>query len=220
MTETGWVPLALSQDIVPGTAAGAIAGGAEIALWRDSAGQAHAWEDRCPHRGMKMSFGFVRKDRLTCLYHGWEYDAEGRCRYIPAHPELEVPDTICVTRYPVAEAAGLVWAHLPLGAPAGEPPADIEATPVRSLFLDVPLDAALATLAEEGPAARTGAHLTLDTAHGRLGIGLQAIGPAASALHVTALGRADAAARLALCDWAEALRRRAETAIRAGRAAA
>ena len=46
----------------------------------------HVWEDRCPHRGMRLSMGFVRSDRIACLYHGWQYGTDGHCLYIPAHP--------------------------------------------------------------------------------------------------------------------------------------
>ncbi|MBC7479670.1 MAG: Rieske (2Fe-2S) protein, partial [Pseudorhodobacter sp.] len=54
-----WHPLALSASIEPGTSAGAVVDGTEIAVWRDTAGRVYTWEDRCPHRGMKLSFGFV-----------------------------------------------------------------------------------------------------------------------------------------------------------------
>ena len=58
--EAGWVPVALSASIEAGTSAGAVVDGSEIVVWRDNSGKAHVWEDRCPHRGMRMSFGFVR----------------------------------------------------------------------------------------------------------------------------------------------------------------
>ena len=72
-------------------------------MWRDSDGVAHVWEDRCPHRGMRLSLGFVRGDQIACLYHGWRYDAAGQCRYIPAHPQLTPPETI---RVPVLAVGG------------------------------------------------------------------------------------------------------------------
>ena len=67
------------------------------------------WEDRCPHRGMRLSFGFVRGDALSCLYHGWEYGAGASCRRIPAHPGLVVPATIKANAYVSVEAAGMIW---------------------------------------------------------------------------------------------------------------
>lgn len=56
----------------------------------------------CPHRGMRLSLGFIRGDQVACLYHGWHYDA-GQCRYIPAHPQLTPPETIRVQAFETAE---------------------------------------------------------------------------------------------------------------------
>jgi hypothetical protein len=58
---------------------------------------------------MRLSFGFVRENRLTCLYHGWGYDGDGACVSIPAHPGLTPPKTIKVSRYQCHEAGGLIW---------------------------------------------------------------------------------------------------------------
>ncbi|GAN54332.1 oxidoreductase protein [Tanticharoenia sakaeratensis NBRC 103193] len=106
---TMWHPVALGADIPAGTVAPVRLHGDEVVLWRDEAGILHAWEDRCPHRGMRLSFGFVRKGRLACLYHGWQFDGEGRCRHIPAHPDLSPPGTIRARTWRADEAHGFVW---------------------------------------------------------------------------------------------------------------
>ena len=67
---------------------------AELAVWRSASGRIAAWRDRCPHRGMRLSHGFVRGESLNCIYHGWTYGADGACRRIPAHPEVVPPATI------------------------------------------------------------------------------------------------------------------------------
>ena len=117
MPEAGWYPVALADDIEPGTSAGTRLFGRELVVWRDGTGRSHVWEDRCPHRGMRLSFGLVRGDHIACLYHGWQFDAAGRCRAIPAHPKLDVPASIAVERFPSAERLGFVWAFP--GADAG-----------------------------------------------------------------------------------------------------
>ncbi|RVC56037.1 Rieske (2Fe-2S) protein, partial [Mesorhizobium sp. M00.F.Ca.ET.038.03.1.1] len=92
MTTAGvWHPVALSASIEPGSSAGTHIDGKEFVVWRDNRGAPHVWEDRCPHRGMKLSFGFVRGDHIACLYHGWQYDTAGQCRYIPARPAQDEP---------------------------------------------------------------------------------------------------------------------------------
>ena len=91
-----WTPVALSADIPPATVAPGLFGDHDLALWRSASGRIAAWFDRCPHRGMRLSHGFVRGEALSCIYHGWSYGASGGCRHIPAHPNLEPPEAIRV----------------------------------------------------------------------------------------------------------------------------
>ncbi|MEE7493324.1 oxidoreductase [Methylobacterium oryzae] len=129
--------------------------GMDLAVWRGDDGKTRAWENRCPHRGMRLSYGFVRGNRLTCLYHGWGYDGDGACVSIPAHPTLTPPKTIKVARYACVEAAGLVWvaaegANDPLRAPDGR------WLPAQTIDLDLTLAdarAAVAAAAVEAQAA-------------------------------------------------------------------
>lgn len=144
MTTDGWYAVALSGGVEAGTSNGTRLLGEEIVVWRDAAGAPHIWEDRCPHRGMRLSFGFVRGDRIACLYHGWQYGTDGQCLYIPAHPDLKVPPTITTWRRGCHEAMGMIWAH-PSEAAAATPAMPAEAAgravvPVRSLHVDCPAE--------------------------------------------------------------------------------
>ncbi len=229
MVEAGWIAVSLSEALERGAAAGAIVDGKEVAVWRDNAGAAHVWEDRCPHRGMRMSFGFVRGDRLACLYHGWQFDGAGQCRAIPAHPDLEVPATIKVSTFPVTEAYGFVWTSLAGEAPPALTLDATEATPVRSLYLDVPLAEAIAALAAAevpafaGPAdakpvlapvaGATGVWM-LAVGDDRLLIAGQSVDASHSALHVAILGGAATyagAGQKHFARWAEQFRLAAES---------
>ena len=88
----------------------------DLVLWRDAAGVAHAWADRCPHRGTKLSLGRVLHtdtgSRLECPYHGWQFAPEGLCRVIPALPEFTPPSTHTACTHEAHEAHGLVWVRL------------------------------------------------------------------------------------------------------------
>jgi nitrite reductase/ring-hydroxylating ferredoxin subunit len=214
MSKDEWHPVALGRDIVPGTSAGVVRDGREIAIWRDVRGTIHAWEDRCPHRGMKLSFGFVRGDHIACLYHGWEYGADGHCRKIPAHPDLTPPASICVPTYRVAEGAGLVWVADPGGDPQSDPP-DGPAVPLRSLFVDASAgDVRMAIDREDSPLGGmvldAGDLVTIDARLAELWVGVQSIGPDRSALHIVVAGTAVTETMLALSKQAEAFRRMAE----------
>src|SRR3546814_15276430 len=48
-----------------------------IVLWRDADGQVHALEDRCPHRGARLTLGWALGDRVACWYHGVEVRHDG-----------------------------------------------------------------------------------------------------------------------------------------------
>jgi len=132
-----WHPVALGVDVPAGVARAVILDGTEIVVWRGTDGQVHAWDDRCPHRGMRLSFGFVRGNSLNCLYHGWEYEGSSRCVRIPAHPDLEVPKTIRATAYAVIEQNGLVWVCL--GPGRDNSPASLgETSPIASVAVACP----------------------------------------------------------------------------------
>jgi nitrite reductase/ring-hydroxylating ferredoxin subunit len=208
--EAGWVPVALSSSIEAATSTGAIVEGFEIVVWRDSAGKAHVWEDRCPHRGMRMSFGFVRGDHIACLYHGWQYDTAGQCRYIPAHPDLEVPQTIKVPTFAVSEQAGIVWATAAGYAPPPALPSADATTPLRSLSIDAPLaDVQTALLARfyVETADNVG---TVDVDGMKLCVALQVVAPRRTAAHLVVLADAGADALSRLAGWATSLRAEVE----------
>ncbi|WP_439119081.1 Rieske 2Fe-2S domain-containing protein [Marivita sp.] len=107
-----WVAVALKDDVPPGVVIPSRIEDMDLAIWCTPSGRYHAWSDRCPHRGMRLSHGFVRGDTLACIYHGWQYNEEGACDYIPAHPKLTPPNTICVPTYTCTEAGGVIWVSL------------------------------------------------------------------------------------------------------------
>jgi len=107
---TGWAPIAASDELAGGHIVEALFEGRSLALWRDSAGAAHAWPNRCPHRGVLLSLGTVDGDSLVCRYHGWRFSgADGRCTRIPAHPGLAPPASVRIEALALREAAGLIW---------------------------------------------------------------------------------------------------------------
>lgn len=112
-------------------------------LWRDAAGGAHAWLDRCPHRGAALSLGRVLGDRLACPYHGWQFAAvDAQCVYWPAHPRETPPAVAKATTFAVAERYGLVWVRLN-GDAGGEiaiPAFDVYDLAANGHYLDGPYE--------------------------------------------------------------------------------
>ena len=72
-----------------------------------------AFKDLCIHRGTALSLGWVTNGRITCAYHGWEYDGTGKCVKIPSLPEgSSIPRKARVIAYRAEERFGLVWVAL------------------------------------------------------------------------------------------------------------
>lgn len=85
----------------------------DIVLWRDSRGKIHAHDDRCLHRGAKLSIGQIVNDTLRCAYHGWCYDTTGQCTTIPTSKtaQSKLAPRLRLQQFETQERAGLVWAY-------------------------------------------------------------------------------------------------------------
>ena len=120
LREDAWYAIGGSLSLTPGDVLPVHLFGAERVAWRGDDGECHVWENRCIHRGMRLQYGFVDGNRLACRYHGWRFGRDGKCAYIPAHPDMTPPDDFCVPPSPCAEADGLIWTTI--GTPDGSPP--------------------------------------------------------------------------------------------------
>ncbi|MBB3595079.1 phenylpropionate dioxygenase-like ring-hydroxylating dioxygenase large terminal subunit [Rhizobium sp. BK529] len=134
-----WTPVALSADLPPATVIPAWTPAGSIALWRTQSGRVSASSDRCPHRGMRLSHGFVRGEALSCIYHGWSYSPAGGCIRIPAHPDLVPPETIRVAGHKVQESGGVIW--VAVGEPLASQPSLDDLLPLRSLTVEAGIPA-------------------------------------------------------------------------------
>jgi phenylpropionate dioxygenase-like ring-hydroxylating dioxygenase large terminal subunit len=105
-----WYPICQS-DAVKERPVGLQRLGEDIVVWRDSQGRVHVHDDRCLHRGAKLSLGIVVNDNLRCAYHGWCYNANGQCVTIPTSKtaEAKLAPRLCLPTYESQERAGLVW---------------------------------------------------------------------------------------------------------------
>lgn len=105
-----WHPIASSSDLPDRHVFHAQLFGRELAVWRADDGTVNAWENRCLHRGVRLSIGVNNGAELVCQYHGWRYtNRTAECTYIPAHPADAPARTICNTVFPVQERFGLIW---------------------------------------------------------------------------------------------------------------
>ena len=114
-----WYPVLPGWQL-HGAPVGIIRLGQAIVLWRDAQGAVHALQDRCPHRGARLSMGWNLGDRLACWYHGVEVDGGGTVRQVPASANCPLEGKRCVKSYPAKEMAGAVFLWFGTD-PAAEP---------------------------------------------------------------------------------------------------
>ncbi len=200
-----WVPVALSADIPRAAVAPGWIPGLEIALWRSASGRIAASTNRCPHRGMRLSHGFVRGEKLSCIYHGWTFGPDGACVRIPAHPDLTPPATINSQNKTVVEDGGIVWV---CDGNSNSPPPEFHGLePVRSLTID----ASPAALDAVTDTDASGMDLRVATVDGvRIQLVLAPLPAAQILVHVLAAANSPLEARIAAARAAEGLRRMAE----------
>jgi len=119
-----WHPVALAGDVADAPLAVRLLG-EDLVLWRDGEGAVHAWADRCPHRGAKLSLGRVVEGeggpQLECPYHGWRFEAGGRCVHVPALPTFVPPAANRAATCAASEAGGLVWVRIAAPAESESP---------------------------------------------------------------------------------------------------
>src|SRR5262249_51427530 len=89
--------------------------GEDLTLFRSASGGYGLVDDRCPHRCMSLEYGIPEEKGLRCAYHGWLFDANGRCLEQPfeglTHPEGRYKDEIKIKSYPCQALGGLVFAY-------------------------------------------------------------------------------------------------------------
>ena len=142
-----WHPIAASDDLPYRHVFHAQILGRELALWRADDDHVNAWENRCLHRGVRLSIGINDGTELVCQYHGWRYaNRTAGCTYIPAHPADAPARTICNNTYPSREFLGLVWTCESPDEPL--PSFDTLNTDKITVLRAIAVDCALTPLAE------------------------------------------------------------------------
>jgi nitrite reductase/ring-hydroxylating ferredoxin subunit len=119
-----WYPILLSSELGRKPRPVRIMG-EDLAMYRDS-GKIYAVEDRCPHRGVKLSVGsclYPGTGTITCPYHGWTFSGEdGQLKAkLMDGPDAKLVNRTRIKSYPAREHAGLIFIFM----------GDMEAVPLE-----------------------------------------------------------------------------------------
>lgn len=110
-----WTPALLSAELPePGGAPVRVRLlGEDLVAFRSPDGGVGLVDEHCPHRGASLYFGRNEDCGLRCAYHGWAFDAAGRCVDMPSEPKgRRFEDRIHLTAYPTHESGGIVWTYM------------------------------------------------------------------------------------------------------------
>ena len=115
----GWYFVARRRSLARGTLIERPWLGRDIVAWCDEAGSVCVAEATCPHLGSSLgpaAGGRVRGGRLVCPFHGFAYDAAGRC---VSTPFADPPPSARLKVFEIREIQGLVFAWW---SPEARPP--------------------------------------------------------------------------------------------------
>lgn len=202
-----WFVVSACSEVPPGHLAHTQLLGQELVLWRSAAGALNAWENRCPHRGVRLTLGSCVGEELRCQYHAWRFaSGSGQCTHIPAHPHQKPASTIRVQVFPVAEDGTFAWVNLAPDAAARTPPPAAD-TALRSIFAFAPVAAVRRELLRGYADQAVGLvdEFTLHAADHALQFMLQPVTEAQTIIHARLCGAVTAAERMRILRHHNAL---------------
>lgn len=130
-----WQPVALVDELQGARPVKAVRLLSENLVLYEADSAYRLMQRHCPHRGADLAYGRIEPDGLRCSFHGWKFDASGRCIETPAEPEgSRLCEHIKPVSYPVLEKSGILFAYLGAGEPPAFPAFDCFVAPEAFTF--------------------------------------------------------------------------------------
>jgi vanillate O-demethylase monooxygenase subunit len=102
-----WYVAAWDHELIDGKLLARTILNKPVVLYKGESGKVVALDNRCCHRGAKLSNGRMEGDDVRCMYHGLKFDPSGKCIQIPGQDNI--PPKLGVRAYPVVEREHLIW---------------------------------------------------------------------------------------------------------------
>jgi len=116
-----WHPIGYSSEVAKDSTHKVRLLGEDLVLARTESGSLLLVQERCPHRGASLLYGFVEGETIRCPYHGWLYNREGQCLERPFESEkANRSRRKIIDSYSTHEVGGLIFAYM---GPEEEKPA-------------------------------------------------------------------------------------------------
>ena len=87
--------------------------GEDLVIFKDRKGRLGLIAEQCPHRRASFAHGIPTENGIRCPYHGWEYNAQGKCIHQPNEQDkCAFRDKVSTDAYPVQEMGGMLFAYM------------------------------------------------------------------------------------------------------------
>ena len=86
--------------------------GEDLVVFRDRSGRLGLLHKHCSHRGASLEYGIIQECGITCCYHGWHYDIDGKILSTPAEPTDRISSRLVHGAYPVRDFKGVLFAYM------------------------------------------------------------------------------------------------------------
>jgi len=119
----GWFGVCASEAVPAGAVTTLQYLGRELVAFRGDDGAARVFDAHCPHLGAHLGFGGrVCGDGISCPFHGWRFDGDGRLAEVPRLGRR--PPRVQAHAWEVRERDGrvFVWHHAGGAGPAYDVP--------------------------------------------------------------------------------------------------
>lgn len=106
----GWYRLFGSRSLRRGQVRYLECLGRALVVWRgEDADDVFAMAAHCPHLGANLARGRVRKNRIECPFHAWQFTGDGRAASVPYSDT--VPTRVATESFPVQEVHGQIFMY-------------------------------------------------------------------------------------------------------------
>eukprot|EP01080_Neovahlkampfia_damariscottae_P000149 gene149-4395_t len=121
----GWFKIAYSFEVETNKAIYVEALGEHFVVFRGENGKTTVMDAYCPHLGANLAYGGVVKDNcISCPFHAWKFDQNGKCVDIPYNKEgSKIPENAKTKVWKSIEINQMiiVWYHAEDEEPKWEP---------------------------------------------------------------------------------------------------
>lgn len=108
-----WYPLCLFEELEQRNPLPKKILDKDLLVFKTESGQYSVIEDRCCHRNVNLSLGYIKGEHVKCAYHGWEFATDGSCAHIPSlPPDKRIPNTCKVDSYFFRTDYNIIWVWL------------------------------------------------------------------------------------------------------------